>query len=173
MAAIGQLAAGVAHEINNPIGFVSSNLSTLRRYATQLLEVIDACGDCAAADASLASKFAAISNQVRLSHLRDDLPALLDETRDGLDRVKHIVQALQDFAHADSGEKHATDLVAGLRNTLEIAENQIAQRAEIRCELTPLPAVRCSPGLINQVFESAGQRRAIDGAAGSYAAQRV
>lgn len=152
MAAVGQLAAGVAHEINNPIGFVNSNLGTLKDYATQLLALIDRCVGTASSDAAMAARLQAALNEADLPYLREDLQALLRESQEGLDRVKHIVQALKDFAHVDAPEMQEADLLAGLESTLKVAAAELKYKAEVVRELTPLPRVRCLPGQINQVF---------------------
>ena len=145
MASIGQLAAGVAHEINNPIGFVSSNLGTLGRYVEDLLRVINAAGDSAAAQA--------IAKEIDLPYLRSDLTALLGESRDGLERVRKIVANLKDFSHVDeAAEWRDADLISGLESTLSVAAHELKYKTDLVRKLQPLPLVRCIPAQINQVF---------------------
>jgi two-component system NtrC family sensor kinase len=144
MASIGQLAAGVAHEINNPIGFVTSNLSTLSRYVQDLLRVIDAASDSPGAQA--------VASEVDLPFLREDLIALLAESGDGLERVRKIVANLKDFSHVDEAEWQFADLIAGLESTVNVVWHELKYKAEIVRELHPLPIVRCIPAQINQVF---------------------
>ncbi len=146
LASIGQLAAGVAHEINNPIGFVNSNLGTLSRYFGDLKAVIDAyrSGD--------AGRIATAVEAADLEFLLDDARDLLDESLDGLGRVKKIVQDLRDFSRVDRGGREPTDLNAALASTLRVAAGQLGAGTEIVTEFGELPPVVCDAARINQVF---------------------
>jgi hemerythrin-like metal-binding protein len=146
MAAIGQLAAGVAHEINNPVGFVNSNIGTLKTYTSQLLAVI------AAYEGGNPAAIAAARQKADLDFLREDLPTLIQESQEGLGRVTRIVQDLKDFSHVDEAEQQDADLNAGIESTLNVVANELKYKADVIRQLGDIPAVRCVPAQINQVF---------------------
>ncbi|NTV69017.1 MAG: PAS domain-containing protein [Azonexaceae bacterium] len=146
MAAIGQLAAGIAHEINNPVGFVNSNLGTLKTYVSKLLNVISAY------ETGKPDEISAARKKADLDFLRDDLPSLVAESQEGLSRVTKIVQDLKDFSHVDQAEHQRADLNAAIESTLNVVWNELKYKAEVVRELGDIPPVDCVPAQINQVF---------------------
>lgn len=155
MAAVGQLAAGVAHEINNPTGFVSSNLGALRRYLEQLLAVIDTDEKAIAAlSATHPARQAAEARrqEAELDFLREDIPNLLEESAEGLGRVRRIVADLKDFSRMDEADIQDADLNQGLESTLNVVANEFKYKAKVVRAFGDLPKVRCCPAQINQVF---------------------
>lgn len=155
MASIGQLAAGVAHEINNPIAFVFSNMGAMQNYISDLLRVLEAYEQ---ADSFLEKNKEIFKNiqlvreQAELEYLKEDISILVDESRDGLVRVKQIVQDLKDFSHIDEAELQWVDLHQCLNSTLNIVYNEIKYKAEVMKEFGDLPQVECMASQINQVF---------------------
>ena len=154
MASIGQLASGVAHEINNPIGYIFSNLSTLERYLKNLMELLTLYeqAEPQLQDPVLQTRLSAYKTEIDLGYLRQDLPALLAESKEGITRVKKIVQDLKDFSHVDEAEWIWTDVRHGLDSTINIVHNEIKTKAEVIRTYGDIPEIRCIASQLNQVF---------------------
>jgi signal transduction histidine kinase len=153
MASVGQLAAGMAHEINNPIGFVSSNLGTMGDYVAGMLEVISAYeAEEGVLSEAARQRLAAIKERVELRFLREDLLPLLHESSEGLRRVRQIVRDLVDFSRMDDTHWQRADLHKGLDSTLNIVRNEVKYVADVIKEYGTIPDVECLPSQLNQVF---------------------
>jgi len=156
MASIGMLAAGVAHEINNPIGFIKSNTQTLGKYVEELLQVVRAYEQVEALlpqHSGLFAELHRIKEQIEFEYKKRDILALLSESNQGLERVTKIVHNLKDFSHMESQERwFRDDIHKGIESTLNVIWNELKYTCEVKKEYGVLPPVECVLSQLNQVF---------------------
>ena len=161
LASIGQLAAGVAHEMNTPVGFVASNFQTLESYVTKFKSLIDMYSDIivqidTSEKGELKKKIDAIReswHDMKMDFILKDIKQVFKESKEGLNRVTSIIQNLRDFSRIDKAENfeeyHLND---GINATLIVARNEIKYDADVKTDFGDLPSVPCHPGQINQVL---------------------
>ena len=158
LASLGQLAAGVAHEMNNPIGFVNSNLGTLSDYVKdikKLLEKYEKMEKTIKEDKSkekLSQEIDELKKQINLDFLLEDFDKVISESQDGSQRVKSIVENLRDFSHVGKGKLEFADINKGIESTLNIVRNELKYKAEVIKEYGDIPRIECLPQQLNQVF---------------------
>ncbi|OGO98299.1 MAG: ATPase [Curvibacter sp. RIFCSPHIGHO2_12_FULL_63_18] len=154
LASIGQLAAGVAHEINNPIGYIFSNFGTLEKYLADLFHMLEVYAEWEqkTSDKAMQTELKQARDSIELDFLQEDIPTLMKESREGIVRVREIVQDLKDFSHVDKTlDWQFANLNHGIETTLNVVNNEVKYKADVVRELGSIPDVQCMPSQINQV----------------------
>lgn len=145
MASLGQLVAGVAHELNNPIGFIYSNMSHLKDYSGKLIHLIQ---DVEKKPADLTKK----KDEIDFNYIVEDMPRLIQSCEDGARRTRDIVLGLRNFSRLEEASIKEVDIHEGLDNTLSLISGEIKNRIEVRKDYGKLPKINCYPSQLNQVF---------------------
>jgi signal transduction histidine kinase len=160
LASLGQLVSGLAHELNNPLGYLTSNLATLTQYTsvfTRLLrlqrELEEALGSELPLPATeVLARIRALQEEEDLEYLLGDVDELLQDSREGAQRVKEIIQNLRSFVREDSGRQQLLDVNNELATTLKVLWNELKYRCEVRCDYGEVAPVLGNPTQLNQVF---------------------
>ena len=160
MSSIGLLAAGVAHEINNPAGYVSSNIETLKRYVDGILEIINVCQDKVINSENPEKKLCEtigelkeVQSRIDFDYIKEDIYNLLTETMDGMNKISNIVAGLKDFSHVDKGDSLVDcDLNDLIDRTIRIVWNELKYKCTLHKNYCDLPLVQLHDGQISQVM---------------------
>jgi PAS domain S-box-containing protein len=158
LASLGQLAAGVAHELNNPIGFVNSNLGSLSEYVRDIKKLLEEYKKAERiikedkAKEKLSQEIDKLKEQINLDFILEDFDKIISESQEGTQRVKSIVQSLREFSHVGKGEWEFADINKGIESTLSIVWNELKYKAEVIKEYSDIPPIECLPQPLNQVF---------------------
>ncbi len=155
LASLGQMAAGIAHEINNPIGFISSNLGTLAQYFCKFQELLEAYKEAESHIGSpqIIEQLRALKERLDLPFIEEEIPLMIRESRDGVGRAAQIVKDLKEFSRVDASPQWQwASLQRGIDSTLNIVANEVKYKADVIKEYQPLPDIECLPAQLNQVI---------------------
>jgi two-component system NtrC family sensor kinase len=159
MASLGQMTAGVAHEINNPVAFVLSNHATLQKDFEALLSLINLVGDSldeiGRVSPALRERIVAKGAAIELSYLAEAVPRKIADNLEGLDRIKNIVLELRNFSRLDEDVRKPAVVSEGIVSTLRFLAPMMADRGvSVQTTFAEMPELICSPGPLNQVFSN-------------------
>jgi signal transduction histidine kinase len=154
MSSLGQLIAGIAHEINNPVNFIHGNLSYLRNYGIDLLKFIELSYDCCK---EMTPEMQQLAEDIDLEFVRADLPKIIGSMEIGTNRIREIVLSLRNFSHMDEAEFKMVDIHEGIDNSLLILDHRLKSKSSSKLiqvikQYADLPLVNCYAGQLNQVF---------------------
>lgn len=158
MASIGQLAAGVAHEINNPVGFISSNLKTLSDYFADVVNLINSYREIISnfndekPESDALKKIYALEQKIDLEYILKDIEDLIGDCCEGTERIKHIVIDMKDFAHPGENKPAVTDVNRCIESTLHMVWNELKYKASVHSDLGEIPDIECIAQQISQVI---------------------
>ncbi len=158
MASLGQLVAGIAHELNNPIGFIYSNMSHLRDYSDKLVNLVRTAEESP-------EKLESAKKKADFEYIVNDMPKLISSCEDGARRTRDIVLGLRNFSRLEEAQVKKVDLHEGLDNTLNLLTGELKNRIDVVRDYAKLPKVTCNPSQVNQVFMNilSNAAQAIDG----------
>jgi signal transduction histidine kinase len=160
MSSLGQLVAGVAHEINNPVNFIHGNLTYVEEYTNKLLSLFNLYQESNIKQRKPQDlKYQELLNTVDLEFIEEDLPKILQSMKLGTERISQIVLSLRNFSHLDEAEWKSVDIHEGINSTLMILQHRLQEKADYPAikvikYYSKLPNIECYAGQLNQVFMS-------------------